>query len=456
MKLRNLKGPIICIAVAIGLLFLKDNIGVIWDIICFIASALTPFVYGFIIAYVLNFPYKFFQNKVFGKLGKKNKVWNKINNPVSLITAYVLVFGIIGLIIGVIVPELTVNITGLVANLPNYFNQFQSNVNDLIAWAQSSFGFHMDGVSSLNDLISKMITTFTGNDISKFTQNILDAAFPVAVNTAVTIYNWVMGIIISIYLLTSKEKLCMQMKRLAVAVFPIKWLPKLYEFVDVMDTKCGRFIVGKVIDSTIIGVMCFIAMSILQLDYALLISFIVAIFNIIPFFGPFISAIPSAFLLLLIDPLQSLIFIIMIIVLQQIDGNLIGPKVVGDKVGLFGFWTLFSVIVGGGLFGFTGLILGTPIFAAVYTLIGKRVGNAIREKGKIAQEALDFEVLRYSEIAEQQKRARKKNEESQSSVARFLHKELERLKKDEEETRNENPSEEDKTPASKKEGTEEK
>lgn len=429
MRKIKLKGPIICIAVAVGLLFIKDNFGAVWGIICNFASALTPIVYGFIIAYILNIPYKALKEKVFVKIGKNNKRWQKCISPLSLVCTYLLVIGIISLLIGFIVPELSDSIVGLAKNIPGYFAQFELNVNMFIDWLKNTFGIQLSGMTSFNDVISHIFVNFTGNDLSKVAQNVVNAIFPAAMATTTVIYNFVMGIIISIYMLLSKDFLCRQVKRLAVAFIPIKYLPKVYETVDVMDTKCGRFLVGKVLDSTIIGIICFIAMSVLQLDYALLISVLVAICNIIPFFGPFISAIPAAFLLLIIDPIQSLIFIIMIIVLQQIDGNLIGPKVVGDKVGLIGFWTLFSVIVAGAIFGFPGLILGTPVFAAIYTLLGKRVRNKIEEKGSIAQQALDFEVLKYTEIAEEQKKLRKKKENSNhKNISKFLQKELDKKK----------------------------
>lgn len=429
MRKFKLKGPIICIAVAVGLLFIKDNFGAVWGIICNLASALTPIIYGFIIAYILNIPYKALKEKVFVKIGKDNKRWQKCINPLSLVCTYLLVIGIISLLIGFIVPELSDSIVGLVKNIPGYFEQFELNVNMFIDWLKNTFGIQLSGITSFNDVMSHIFVNFTNNDLSKVAQNVINAIFPAALSTASVIYNLVMGIIISIYMLISKDFLCRQVKRLAVAFIPIKYLPKVYETVDVMDTKCGRFLVGKVLDSTIIGILCFIAMSVLQLDYALLISVLVAVCNIIPFFGPFISAIPAGFLLLIIDPLQCLIFIVMIIVLQQIDGNLIGPKIVGDKVGLIGFWTLFSVIVAGAIFGFPGLILGTPVFAAIYTLLGKRVRNKIEEKGSIAQQALEFEVLKYTEIAEEQKRLRKKKENgSHKNLSKFLQKELDKKK----------------------------
>ena len=154
-------------------------------------------------------------------------------------------------------------------------------------------------------------------------------------------------------------------------------------------------------------------MSICQLPYAPLIAVLIGVTNIIPFFGPFIGAIPSAFILLLIDPIYMIIFIIIIVIIQQLDGNLFKPKIIGSQVGLSSFWVLFSVIVGGGMFGVLGLILGTPIYAVIYALIGKRVKNKIDSKGRIAQEALDFEVLNYTKIAAEQKKLREEKEMQQ-------------------------------------------
>ena len=154
-------------------------------------------------------------------------------------------------------------------------------------------------------------------------------------------------------------------------------------------------------------------MSICQLPYAPLIAVLIGVTNIIPFFGPFIGAIPSAFILFLVDPWDMVWFIIIIVVLQQLDGNLFKPKIIGSQVGLSSFWVLFSVIVGGALFGITGFILGTPIYAVIYSLVGKKVRNSINDKGKIAQEALDFEVLNYAKIAEEQKRLREEKENQQ-------------------------------------------
>ena len=233
-------------------------------------------------------------------------------------------------------------------------------------------------------------------------------------------YNFVMGIVISVYFLAAKEQLCRLVKRLAVAFIPIKYLPKIYEIIDITDTKCGRFLVGDIIDAAFVGLLTFVAMVILNVPYAPLIAVLIGVTNIIPFFGPFIGAIPSAFLLFIINPWEMIKFILIVVVIQQLDGNLFKPKIIGNQVGLSSFWVLFSVIVGGALFGLPGFILGTPIFAVIYSLVRKRANNAIDEKGKIAQEALDFEVLNYQKIAEEQKRIREEKENQQREKIKKL------------------------------------
>ena len=170
---------------------------------------------------------------------------------------------------------------------------------------------------------------------------------------------------------------------------PKRALNKAIEIVNVSNNMCGRFLIGKLVDSIIIGILCFIGMSIFRFEYAPLISVIVGFTNIIPVFGPFIGAIPSAFLLLLIDPIQCLWFVVFIIVLQQLDGNVIGPKILGNQIGVSGFWIMFSVLVGGGLFGVSGMVLGVPVFAVIYDLLGKNVKT--RLKYKVVNHGLESE-----------------------------------------------------------------
>lgn len=385
-RFNKLASVLICITFAIFLLFIKDNVGYIWDFICTVATVLTPIVYGFGIAYVLSFPYLFLYNKVFGRI--KKKWFQKFNKPLSLILTYVIVIGLVSYLFANLIPQLSESISGLFKDFPSIIKSFKENSAATIQWL-SSFGIDTTPYLDINNTIANHLSEFFNienfNDLSGV---LINASF----STVKFFYNWIIGLIISVYMLASKDFLISQVKRFLTAFLPTKVMPTLYEIVRVTDDKCGKFLVGKVLDSTIIALLCFICMTLLNLPYALLISVIVGICNIIPFFGPFIGGIPSALLLLIIDPWACLKFVIMIFILQQIDGNLIGPKVVGSQVGLAGFWSLFSVIVAGGLFGVEGMILGTPIFAAIYTILGKIVKSRIAAKGDNATRVLSMHM----------------------------------------------------------------
>lgn len=394
----------------------------VWNAICMFASILTPFVIGFLFAYILNFPYKFFYNKAFGFLKNKNTFFSNMRKPLAIISTYASVIAVLGFLIAILVPQIAENISSLVERVPSYFDSVYKWLSNLAQWANENYNANIDIDASFAQLGQEITKNLSGATIANFSKNLLfDTLLPMITNTTAGIYNFVMGIVISVYFLSAKEMLCRQVKRMAVAFIPIKYLPKVYEVVDITDTKCGRFLVGDIIDAAFIGVLVFITMSIFQLPYAALIAVLIGVTNIIPFFGPFIGAIPSAIILFLESPWDMFIFIAIVFVIQQLDGNLFKPKIIGSQVGLSSFWVLFSVIVGGSLFGMVGFILGTPIYAVIYTLIGKRVKNAIEKKGKLGQEALDFEVLNYVKIAAEQKKLREEKESAQKEkIMKFI------------------------------------
>lgn len=413
-NLFSLRNILICILFTIFLLFVKDNFSVVWNAICLVASIMTPFVIGFLFAYILNFPYKFFYNKAFKFLKGKKPFLENMRKPLAIICTYASVVAVLGFLIAILVPQIADNITSLVERVPAYIDSIYKWLASMAEWLNHNYNANIDIDASFAQLGQEIIKNLNGATIANISKNFLfDTLMPMITNTTAGIYNFVMGIVISVYFLSAKEMLCRQVKRMAVAFIPIKYLPKVYEVVDITDTKCGRFLVGDIIDAAFIGVLVFITMSIFQLPYAALIAVLIGVTNIIPFFGPFIGAIPSAIILFLESPWDMLIFIAIVFVIQQLDGNLFKPKIIGSQVGLSSFWVLFSVIVGGSLFGMVGFILGTPIYAVIYTLVGKRAKNAIDKKGKIAQEALDFEVLNYVKIAAEQKKIREEKETAQ-------------------------------------------
>lgn len=368
------------IAFAIGLIFLFVYIKPIWNVVSSILKVLTPIIYGLAIAYLLNYPYKLFHDKFFKKMGTKQKWLLKVKKPLAMTLSYIIVFGIITNLIIILVPELTKSINMLVNNIPSYGDKLLNEINHVLDFFKEKFNYDFTN----GDVYAAVVQFITGDSTTEFIKNtvsdVLPAAFTTAVSIGTGLYNWVIGIIISIYVLASRDKLLSQFRRFILAYTPAKFHLRFFKFTKICNLKCGKYIVGKIIDSSIIGVICFIGLSIFKFDYALLISVIIAVTNMIPFFGPIIGAVPCAFLLLIINPIEALWFVVFIIVLQQFDGNILGPKILGESVGISGFWILVSVLIGGGLFGVTGMILAVPVFAVIYTLIEE--GVAIRERKK--------------------------------------------------------------------------
>lgn len=419
-KFVSIKNVLIAISFTVLLLFVKDNIDVVWNVLSKIAEALTPFVIGFLFAYLLNFPYRFFYTKVFGKMGTKRKIFANMKKPLALVCTYVLISAIFVAIIWIVVPQIIENLASLVKIMPSYYDTFMQHINEFIDWINSTFNAGIERDNILSNLLTEISKFFSMGNITQLAGKTGEAILGMVLSTSSGVYNFIMGVVISVYFLAAKEQLCRIIKRLAVAFIPIKHLPKIYEIVDITDTKCGRFLVGDIIDAGFVGLLTFVAMVILNVPYAPLIAVLIGVTNIIPFFGPFIGAIPSAILLFIINPWDMIKFIIIVVIIQQLDGNLFKPKIIGNQVGLSSFWVLLSVIVGGALFGLPGFILGTPIFAVIYSLVGKKAKNAINDKGKIAQEALDFEVLNYQKIAEEQRRIREEKEIQQKEKLRKI------------------------------------
>ena len=418
-NLLSMKNILLAIAFTVFLIFFFINLSWFWDVLTTILGILTPFFIGFLIAYILNFPYKFLYTKAFGKMGTKHKSLLKLKKPLALIITYAGTIAIIVALIMVLIPQIINNLSKLVNDFPNYYKSVESTIKDLSKQI-SNMNLPFLHNTSQDDIFKGVTDFFTGSQ--DLTKSLLNWIQSFVSSFATGVYNFLMGFMISVYFLVFKEQLCLQVKKLAVAFIPIKYLPKVYEIVDITDTKCGRFLVGDIIDAAVVGVMFFITLSIFQFPYASLIAVICGVTNIIPFFGPFIGGIPSAFILLLIDPWLAFWFIIIMIILQQIDGNILKPNILGNQVGISSFWVLFSVIVGGALFGIIGFVLGTPIYAVIYTLIAKKARNKIEDKGKIAQEALDFQVLNYTQIAEEQRRIRaEKEQEQRKKFHKILH-----------------------------------
>lgn len=386
MKPKMFKSILLLIAFAGLVLFLLNNFGVVWDIIGFVLIVITPFIVGLCIAFIINMPYVFFADKAYAGLAKKGKGLQKIRKPLALITAYIIVFGIVAFLIIILIPQLVESFEKLITNFSNYASSFQRIVSD---YAKQYFNVTIGDDSDIFQLINDAVKMVTGGELTAFLQNtasyIAPSIFDFTVNFTTNIYNLGMGLIVSFYFLACKDKLLYQTKKLTYAYTPKKYLPKVLQIADLSNRMFGRYIYGRILDSLIVGILCFIGMSIFGFDYALLISVIIGITNVIPVFGPFLGAVPSVFIMLIIDPMEAIWFTVFILILQQIDGNIIGPRIMGSSIGISGFWIMASVIIGGGLFGIIGMFIAVPIFSIIYVLLGNDVNKRINNS-EYAQE----------------------------------------------------------------------
>ncbi|MBO4267183.1 MAG: AI-2E family transporter [Lachnospiraceae bacterium] len=344
-------------------------------------SILTPIISGLAIAYILNPVMRFLEKKVCFPLWnrikpQKDHEYSKEKIVIRVFCAVLTVVLFIALIYGLVitvVPQLVTNIQSVLSRVPVYLlniNEYYANI--LIKYPN---------LESMLTQYSIDMSKLFYNKVLPYFEDIIGKTSSSLLGSIITIFksvlNFVIGIIISLHLLIDKERFTAQSKKVLYAFLKRERANNFINNLRYTDKIFGGFITGKVIDSFIVGILCYITMLILHLPYTVLISVIVAVTNVIPYFGPFIGAIPSAFFILMVDPKKCLIFLILIFILQQIDGNVIGPKILGDSTGLNSFWVIFSITVFSGLFGWVGMFFGVPAFAVIYaafrTLINKRL-----------------------------------------------------------------------------------
>lgn len=367
------------------LIYRYAGLAELWDKLL---NILQPVTIGLILAYLVNPIVKFEEKYLLPFLKKRiknQKRAEKSSRMISILGALVFVGFIIGILLQMVIPELYRSIEGMIADLPKQVNYFTD-------WA----GSYIDEESELAKYLEqglRQATTFLEDWVkTEFlpqTKNILTSVASGTISVVKVLFNVVIGIIISIYVLMSKESFIGQAKKLVYALFPAKQANAIVHTGHKSNKIFGGFISGKILDSLIIGILCFIGLSLLKMPYTLLVSVIVGVTNIIPFFGPYLGAIPSAILIMLSSPLYGLYFIIFILVLQQVDGNIIGPKILGDSTGLTSFWVVFAILVGGGLFGVPGMIMGVPVFAVIYYII-RNIINYVLGRKNLPKETSEY------------------------------------------------------------------
>lgn len=338
---------------------------------------LMPFLIGLGFAYLLNPIANFFDRNIFIPLFQKTN-WKKkksISRGCSVFVTEFLTLTFIILLLVLLIPQLIVSFSSLLNQFPHYYDILEGYVAE-------KFGGSPEILQSINQQLL-LFTTNTEKWMSSLANaipsmwNLISSGILSAIGF---LTNLILGIVISFYALFSKEKFIGQFKKILYAVFPRPFAEKMIGTFGEAHIVFGSYITGIIIDSTIIGILCFIGVSIMQMPYTALIAFIVGVLNVIPFLGPFLGAIPAAFLILVEAPGKTIWFIIFIIVLQQFDGNILKPKVLGGTIGLPTFWVLFAILVGGGLFGFIGMFLGVPVFSVIYTFVSRSLNRLLIKK----------------------------------------------------------------------------
>ena len=345
-----------------------------------ITGILAPFIYGLVMAYLLCPIYNFTVRSVYDLMNRGKRKFSKalpIAKGVGTVVALAVLFIVVTGILWMIIPGLVDSIVKIIDILP-------SSMNQLMHWAD----LKLQNFPIAQTRIDSWINHFTENAIQFVTEKVLPEYTTIATSVSAgllgvftALKNIFVAIIICAYFLNSKDLFAAQSKKVIVAFFSEHTAKEILDGASFTNKTFGGFINGKIIDSLIIGLLCFVCMTIFGWEYTLLISCIVGITNIIPFFGPFIGAIPSALLLLMVDPHQCLWFLVFILALQQFDGNLLGPKILGDSTGLASFWVLFAVLVGGGLFGFIGMVIGIPVFAVIYAYATRGINRRLEKRG---------------------------------------------------------------------------
>lgn len=336
-------------------------------------SIMMPFIIGFTIAYLLDFILRFYEIKVFSYKPFKNFLCKfNCKRGLGLVFTYLTALACVFLFIQFVLPQLVDSIFGLVNDVPAYVESATKFINETINGLNLD-PYYMTMISEkINDLVEFLI---------KASANLIPMIGNLITGLLSSVWNVVLGLIVSIYLLIEKEKFFALGKKVTYAVFSESIAKRILELTDRSNNTFGKFLSGKILDSCIIWVITFVILTIVKMPYTVLISVIIGITNIIPFFGPFIGAVPAVIIVLFVSPQKALLLIVIIFIIQQLDGNVIGPKILGDSIGISAFWILFSILVTGKLLGLVGMIIGVPLFAVIYSVIKEIVEEKLRKKG---------------------------------------------------------------------------
>ncbi|WP_308779586.1 AI-2E family transporter [uncultured Clostridium sp.] len=369
---KKLKENILLGTYLIILYFLLLNIKWVTAALGSILGIISPFITAFAMAFVLNLPMKFFENKVFNFLDKeKSSFLRNLKRPLSILVTFISVIGFIVALILFVVPQLAASLSTLLDAVPGYMESFEKLLNK-----------YLSSTEILQHIYNTLINTW--QELLKYFANFLSTSLTSILNTTVSItsgfINFILSLVLTIYMLASKETLIYQIKKILYAFLNNAIVDKILSVGRLTNNTFAKFITGQCIEAIILGVLCFIGMTIFKMPYSLLISVLIGVTALIPVFGAFIGTIPAVFLILIINPIQAIWFVVFILCLQQFEGNIIYPRVVGNSVGLSAIWVMLAMLVGGSTLGLIGMLIGIPLFSVAYQLIKDYTNKRLNKK----------------------------------------------------------------------------
>lgn len=377
---------VIAIALVIYLIF--NRLGFIFKGLKTILSTIASVLYGMVMAFLMAPVYDFLGqklNKAFSSLFPKWEKASRYAKMLATLLCLIILLFIVFSLIMMIIPELVNSITNVISYVPSGTENLENWLQDLLNKNPDLEKLVLNNYQDLSTRLSDIFTTTILPNVNTYVKNLSSGV----INAVGVVANLIIGMMVMMYLLNMKTVLASQAKKLVYAAFGVRIGNEIVTETRYIKSMFSKFIVGKIIDSFIIGVINYFVMAIFKMPYALLISVVVGVTNVIPFFGPFIGAIPSILLLLLISPITALQFSIWILILQQVDGNIIGPRILGQTTGLPSFWVLFSILLFGGVFGIVGMIIAVPTWAIIYRTVKRLSEHSLKER-KLETESMSY------------------------------------------------------------------
>lgn len=374
-------------------------------------AILAPLIYGVVIAFLLNPIVRFIDSRLRPLLTEKTK-WKPeavghLSRAAGIVAALIVAALILYAFFSMLLPQLYESVVGIIDNAENYYTSIDRWLTNIFEDNPEIRVYVDSALSKAYEFIDNWFKTTFLQDVQKLITTLTTSVVAVVKS----LLNFFIGVVASVYILWSKDTFHAQAKKIIVACFRPKRADHMFYIGRNIYRVFNGFVIGKIVDSAIIGALCYAGLLILKMPYPALVATVVGVTNVIPFFGPLIGAIPSAFLILLVNPLQAFYFVIFVFILQQLDGNVIGPKILGNTVGISGFWVLASITIAASLFGFAGMILGVPVFAILYMLISDDVNDRLRRKHRTTETAAYFAVDRVDDLPDPAEPAHEETEQ---------------------------------------------